>query len=36
MAIEAVANITKICDDQAVQESPFYIPMTGPASRPRR
>ena len=36
MAIEAVANITKIRDDQAVQESPFYIPMTGPASRPRR
>jgi len=36
MAIEAVANITNIRDDQAVQESAFYIPMTGPASRPRR
>lgn len=36
MAIEAVTNITKIRDDEAVQESPFYIPMTGPASRPRR
>jgi glycogen debranching enzyme len=36
MAIEAVSSTTRIRSDQAVQESPFYIPMTGPASRPRR
>jgi glycogen debranching enzyme len=36
MAIEAVTNITKIRETEVVQESPFYIPMTGPASRPRR
>ena len=36
MAIEVVTSITKLRDDEAVQESPFYIPMTGPASRPRR
>jgi glycogen debranching enzyme len=36
MAIEAVTNVSKIRDDEAVQESPFYIPMTGPAARPRR
>ena len=36
MAMEAVTNITKIRETEVVQESPFYIPMTGPASRPRR
>src|SRR6187549_2318040 len=36
MAIEAVTNVTKIRDVEMVQESPFYIPMTGPAARPRR
>lgn len=36
MAIEAVTQISKIREAEAVQESPFYIPMTGPASRPRR
>ncbi|MES2194291.1 MAG: amylo-alpha-1,6-glucosidase [Pseudomonadota bacterium] len=33
MAIEAV---TKIREAEVVLESPFYIPMTGPAARPRR
>ncbi|MDO8401518.1 MAG: amylo-alpha-1,6-glucosidase [Bradyrhizobium sp.] len=36
MAMEAVTQISKIREAEAVQESPFYIPMTGPASRPRR
>ncbi len=36
MAIEAVTQITAICDVEVVLESPFYIPMTGPAARPRR
>jgi glycogen debranching enzyme len=36
MAIEAVTHITTIRDIEVVQESPFYIPMTGPAARPRR
>jgi glycogen debranching enzyme len=36
MAIEAVTQITTIRDAEVVQESPFYIPMTGPAARPRR
>src|ERR1700709_514865 len=36
MAIEAVVNVVKIREAEVVQESPFYIPMTGPASRPRR
>src|SRR6187401_3649765 len=36
MATEAATNVTKIQDIEPVQESPFYIPMTGPASRPRR
>jgi glycogen debranching enzyme len=35
MAIEAL-NQTPIRGAEAVQESPFYIPMTGPAARPRR
>jgi glycogen debranching enzyme len=36
MAIEAVTQITTIRDVEVVLESPFYIPMTGPAARPRR
>src|SRR6478736_5074542 len=36
MAIEAVTQMSKIREAEAVQESPFYIPMTGPAARPRR
>src|ERR1700744_5043691 len=36
MNIEAVTQITANRETQAVMESPFYIPMTGPASRPRR
>jgi glycogen debranching enzyme len=35
MAIEAVIQET-ICEVDPVLESPFYIPMTGPAARPRR
>ena len=31
-----VGSQTKIEVVAAVAESPFYIPMTGPASRPRR
>jgi glycogen debranching enzyme len=34
MAIEAV--IQTIRETEVVSESPFYIPMTGPAARPRR
>ena len=36
MAIEAVTQITTSREIEIVSESPFYIPMTGPASRPRR
>jgi glycogen debranching enzyme len=36
MAIEAVTEITTIHEIETVTESPFYIPMTGPAARPRR
>src|SRR6202140_844824 len=36
MAIEAVTQITTIRTMETVTESPFYIPMTGPAARPRR
>lgn len=36
MAIEAVTEITTIHEIEIVTESPFYIPMTGPAARPRR
>ena len=35
MAIEAMTQTT-VREAEAVQESPFYIPMTGPAARPRR
>jgi glycogen debranching enzyme len=36
MAIEAVTQKSRIREAEMVMESPFYIPMTGPASRPRR
>jgi glycogen debranching enzyme len=35
MAMEAVSQITTIREIEPVSESPFYIPMTGPAARPR-
>src|SRR5436305_1710598 len=35
MSAEAVAKL-KIPNVEQVSESPFYIPMTGPAARPRR
>lgn len=36
MPIDTAANKLNAIADQKVIESPFYIPMTGPASRPRR
>src|SRR5579863_7746203 len=36
MSAEAVTSITSLRITEAVAESPFYIPMTGPAARPRR
>jgi glycogen debranching enzyme len=36
MSAEALTQITAIRTIETVAESPFYIPMTGPASRPRR
>jgi glycogen debranching enzyme len=36
MAMEAVSPITTIREVEPISESPFYIPMTGPAARPRR
>jgi glycogen debranching enzyme len=36
MAAEIVTNIVKTRAVERVSESPFYIPMTGPAARPRR
>src|SRR3954471_4282595 len=36
MSAEAVTQIFIARDTEPVQESPFYIPMTGPAARPRR
>ncbi|THD47148.1 MAG: amylo-alpha-1,6-glucosidase [Bradyrhizobium sp.] len=36
MSAEAVTQITTIRTMETVTESPFYIPMTGPAARPRR
>jgi glycogen debranching enzyme len=36
MAIEAVTQKSRIREAEMARESPFYIPMTGPASRPRR
>ncbi len=35
MAIEAMTQ-SAIREIEVVEESPFYIPMTGPAARPRR
>jgi len=36
MSAEAVTQITPVRAIESVTESPFYIPMTGPAARPRR
>ncbi|WPO42621.1 amylo-alpha-1,6-glucosidase [Tardiphaga sp. 42S5] len=36
MPVEAAAATLNAIADQKAVESPFYIPMTGPASRPRR
>jgi glycogen debranching enzyme len=36
MSAEAVTQITTARAIETVTESPFYIPMTGPAARPRR
>src|SRR3984893_766395 len=36
MAAEMVTHIMTSREAEAVMESPFYIPMTGPAARPRR
>jgi glycogen debranching enzyme len=36
MSVEAVTQITTARVTELVSESPFYIPMTGPAARPRR
>jgi glycogen debranching enzyme len=36
MSAEAVTQITTARAMETVTESPFYIPMTGPAARPRR
>src|ERR1700755_544017 len=36
MPAEVVAHIAAARTVELVQESPFYIPMTGPAARPRR
>src|ERR1700732_700630 len=36
MSAEAVTQIIPVRAIESVTESPFYIPMTGPAARPRR
>src|SRR6185437_4055686 len=36
MPAEVVTQITTVKTIELVGESPFYIPMTGPAARPRR
>jgi glycogen debranching enzyme len=36
MSAEAVTQITPLRAIESAMESPFYIPMTGPAARPRR
>jgi glycogen debranching enzyme len=36
MSVEAVINITTLRMQETAAEAPFYIPMTGPAARPRR
>src|SRR5260370_29326577 len=35
MAAEVVTQLTAVRAVEQVSESPFYIPMTGPAARPR-
>src|ERR1700745_202591 len=35
MAAEVVTQLTAVPAGEQVSESPFYIPMTGPAARPR-
>src|ERR1700756_5879275 len=36
MTVEVVTHFTTSRVQETVTESPFYIPMTGPATRPRR
>src|ERR1700754_4224696 len=36
MSVEVVTNITTLRLQETAAEAPFYIPMTGPAARPRR
>ena len=36
MAADVVTQISARITEQIIVESPFYIPMTGPAARPRR
>src|ERR1700756_11676 len=36
MTVEVVTHFTTSRVQETVTESPFYIPMTGPAARPRR
>jgi glycogen debranching enzyme len=36
MSVEAATQITTLRAVDVITESPFYIPMTGPAARPRR
>jgi len=36
MSVEAITQIVTTRTVEVVSESPFYIPMTGPAARPRR
>src|ERR1700727_2589694 len=36
MSVEAITHITAIRTVEVVSEAPFYIPVTGPAARPRR
>src|SRR5260370_26121050 len=36
MSAEVAAQIVRTRSVEPVSESPFYIPMTGPAARPRR
>jgi glycogen debranching enzyme len=36
MSVEAATNVTTLRMQEIAAEAPFYIPMTGPAARPRR
>src|SRR3954454_24292683 len=36
MPMEAISQIATIADIDPIAEAPFYIPVTGPAARPRR